>query len=246
MFYFAHIQVESNLSLSSTLLSRLHLSIMSNSSRTSCASDTTDEDSVYASTPFKFLVEGNPYYIHAGLVSRHSRPLDRMIHGGMAESQKGFAVLEDVNEGTFARFLEWAYKGYYKAASFEPVIIHSPLPVAPLEEEPELTEGIEEVVEVPDDLPITRLPVTFKEAVHQTGVYMDWGRPQYRRIKIPRPAQTSQELKQSFLQREYTSRCGVISLPPTRANRGSHEDYTKVFLSHARLYVFAEKYDIQP
>lgn len=31
-----------------------------------------------------------------------------------------------------------------------------------------------------------------------------------------------------------------------RANSGPKEDYTNTFLSHARLYVFAEKFDIQP
>ena len=31
-----------------------------------------------------------------------------------------------------------------------------------------------------------------------------------------------------------------------RANQGPREDYTNVFLSHAQLYVFADKYDIQP
>ena len=31
-----------------------------------------------------------------------------------------------------------------------------------------------------------------------------------------------------------------------RPNFSSAEDYTEVFLSHARVYVFAEKFDIQP
>lgn len=55
-----------------------------------------------------------------------------------------------------------------------------------------------------------------------------------------------QELKASFIRHEHTVRQGIISLPPARANRGANEDYTEVFLSHARLYVFADKYDIQP
>ena len=38
----------------------------------------------------------------------------------------------------------------------------------------------------------------------------------------------------------------VKSLPQPRRNQGEHEDYTEVFLSHAYLYVFADKYDIQP
>ncbi len=55
-----------------------------------------------------------------------------------------------------------------------------------------------------------------------------------------------QELKASFIRREHAGRREITSLPPTRANRGANEDYTEVFLSHARLYVFADKYDIQP
>ena len=72
--------------------------------------------SVYESTPFKFIVEGTAFYLHAGLVSHRSRPLDRMINGDLSEVQKGYAVLEGVEESTFARFAEWAYQGYYTPA----------------------------------------------------------------------------------------------------------------------------------
>ena len=34
-------------------------------------------------------------------------------------------------------------------------------------------------------------------------------------------------------------------MPPPRANGAPSENYTDVFLSHARLYVFAEQYEIQ-
>ena len=76
--------------------------------------------SIYASTPFKFIVGGNPYYIHSDLVASHSVPLGRMINGGMAEAQQGFAVLDDVDEETIQRFIEWCYKGYYTAGHFRP------------------------------------------------------------------------------------------------------------------------------
>lgn len=36
-----------------------------------------------------------------------------MMNGGMKETQEGFATLEDVDEGTFVRFLEFLYNGYY-------------------------------------------------------------------------------------------------------------------------------------
>lgn len=32
----------------------------------------------------------------------------------------------------------------------------------------------------------------------------------------------------------------------SRSNEGPLEDYSEVFLSHARVYVFADKYDIEP
>ena len=35
------------------------------------------------------------------------------------------------------------------------------------------------------------------------------------------------------------------SLPQPRRNKDEYEDYTEVFLCHAYLYVFADKYDIQ-
>ena len=51
-------------------------------------------------------------------MSKYSKPLDRMMNGSMEEAQKGFAVLEDVEEGTFTRFSRWLYTGNYEAAKF--------------------------------------------------------------------------------------------------------------------------------
>jgi hypothetical protein len=165
--------------------------------------------SVYASTPFKFLVCGNAYYIHADLASHHSHPLDRMINGQMAEAQQGFAVLKDVDEGTFRRFVEWAYKGYYKAADFELDATISPSPVPSDQKECE-TIGWTEAPSL-DDLPTEELsqPVPSTES----PIDLDWEIP-----KQGKEARTSRELKESFLRREYTIRREVISIPLTRAN----------------------------
>lgn len=47
-------------------------------------------------------------YIHATLMTRHSKPLDRMITGHMCEAETGVASLENVNVKTFVRFIRWA------------------------------------------------------------------------------------------------------------------------------------------
>ncbi|KAL8833809.1 MAG: hypothetical protein Q9176_007807 [Flavoplaca citrina] len=168
--------------------------------------------SIYASTPFKFIVDSNPYYIRTKLVSRHSPPLDRMINCQMTGAQNGFAVLEEVNEGALERFIEkWAYKGYYyTAADFELKASGPPSPVSFSEKECEKTDDL-----LAEPEPLMEQP---------TG-------------------KSRQELKADFIYREHTVR---REIPSTRANRGANKDYTEVFLSHARLYVFADKYDIQP
>ena len=48
-----------------------------------------------------------------------------MINGEMAEAQRGFAVLDDVDEETIKRFIEWAYKGYYTAVCFRKETLNS-------------------------------------------------------------------------------------------------------------------------
>ncbi len=52
-------------------------------------------------------------------------------------------------------------------------------------------------------------------------------------------------LKESFDQRSYEVPLGSSASPP-RPNRNSSENYLEVLLSHARVYVFAEKWIIQP
>ena len=182
-----------------------------------------------------------------------------MINGEMAEAQKGFATLQEVDEGTFARFIEWAYKGYYTAAGFEVETSGSASPVPSMKEECESTEWtepalVEEVFlaeEAPlvvEESPAEESP-SYRVSAPPSFGYRTFSKVELSSIQagqIDQKAKTSSELKESFLRRRYTVRREVISIPPTRANREAHEDYTEVLLSHARLYVFAEKYDIQP
>ena len=53
-----------------------------------------------------------------------------MINNDMLEGKQGFATLEDVDQGTMTRFIEWLYRGYYHAAAPKPV----PKPEQPKED----------------------------------------------------------------------------------------------------------------
>ena len=138
-----------------------------------------------------------------------------MINGPMSEAQKGCATLQDVDRGTFIRFMQWAYTGQYFAAEFR--------------QDPSLPE--------PSELTVKKKKKKSSGTAHE----YPWCDPSvdesFYRCK--------DEVKKSFIEHKYDVPAFSFSDPP-RANLGPLEDYSDVFLSHARIYVFADKYDIEP
>lgn len=65
-------------------------------------------------------------------------------------------------------------------------------------------------------------------------------------LDLVEPIPSVRKSKKCELWDRFKDRAYTISVPVfhARKNRESCEDYTEVFLCHARLYVFAEKYDI--
>ncbi|KAK3170355.1 hypothetical protein OEA41_009742 [Lepraria neglecta] len=213
---------------------------------------TAAQSSIYTSLPFKFIIDGNPLYIHAELVSRNSRPLNRMINGHMAEAQKGFAIIEDVGDDTFVRFIQWAYNGYYDAAKY---VLDLESPNSSDNEKNDTNVVVNEPAKFPFDLSVEP---EAEPAVEPAAEWFLDRKKSSKKVKkvsyeVPVPyadastTQSSKEyLKESFIKRKEIFRKYSISLPQPRENQAPNEDYTEVFLSHARLYVFAEKYDIRP
>ena len=199
-----------------------------------------------------------------------------MINGHMAEAQKGFAIIEDVGDDTFVRFIQWAYNGYYDAAKYEldtesrSLSINQVCDSSDAEcaasramqavEEPALPEK-----PAPEELALADEPAPVPEPQFESFDYpstIDWGgfttskKSRNGKKVVPRtqvfwiydesPIRSSKEqLEKSFIKRKETVRKNLMSIPPRR-NCKPNEDYSEVFLCHARLYVFAEKYDIQP
>ena len=214
--------------------------------------------SVYASVPFKFIIDGKPFYIHADLVSLHSKPLDRMMNGSMTEAQEGVATLKDVDEGTFVRFIEWAHKGYYTPAEFSISINSPPAPRSPIVEEDVPTSEEAQLEPEPFAEVAIAVPPGPYVALPQTGPFGSSPAQSCKKGKKKRITRDTwgnevvhddwglrENLKEVFKSRTYTVRQGFVETPSPRPNRSEEEDYTDVFLSHAKLYVFADKNDIQ-
>ena len=84
-----------------------------------------------------------------------------------------------------------------------------------------------------------RPPSSFKS--NEGGPLFGFGKSASQSQKKTRVA-----MEEAFISLGFTVPEVHSEVSPPRANKKASEDYTYVFLSHARLYVFAEKYDIKP
>lgn len=177
----------------------------------------------------------------------------------MSEAQAGCAWLEDVEESTFIRFSQFAYTGDYNAA--DPEILLSSSNIASTIPEPPTIE--------------TDSPVAFEEPVMLTispPTMAPDGEEAEKPINLEQISHYASKSRRNKLNKfmyHYNTEEGTLSsrreqlwkifesltynVPGApkysfhpRKNLESCEDYKDVFLSHARLYVFAEKYDISP
>jgi len=171
------------------------------------------------------------------------------MNGHMAEAHNGSAVLEDVDPDTFVRFAHWAYQGYYIAANS--IVEGELLSESENGEVHDRDSGLEEIAEPTPQVeaeeqqidargrPITpafgRFPKEFKMIKTESFGFVS-----------RTTNEIKQGLKEAFINRKHTARQESIRIPPPLPNQQSNEDYTEVFLCHARLYVFADKYDVQP
>ena len=194
---------------------------------------------VYTSTPFKFIVEGKAFYIHAALVLHHSKRLARMMNGDLSDVEEEHAILKEVDAGTFGRFAEWVYKGYYTWGG----VINRSLDESTSEKSLEDNGESEKRMESPSDRPgptgqgssVGFVPPPRVESKNWKASYLN-----------PSAEVSARKQLKDFLEQPKAvvrpENPGVTIPVP---NQSPQEDYTEVFLSHARLYVFAEKYDVQ-
>lgn len=158
-----------------------------------------------------------------------------MINGHLSEARQGFALIEDVDQDTFVRFIRWTYTGGCSAPEYTWAEIKGGKEVSNM-------EAARKETSVPDDLDGS------ESSVPDDGwcPSIEWR--SYRPVdaKIIKKNKSSSRvhttLKESFVSAYDSS--NPESKSGNRGNLLPQEDYTEVFLEHARLYVFAEKYDI--
>jgi hypothetical protein len=145
----------------------------------------------------------------------------------MIEAVEAKASLIDVSEDTFERFCQFAYTGDYITPEHRFVLI-SP------------SDETSKDIETPSQ------PDVELDSSNKVEPEDEWTLPAQSSKKLKKPSK-SQLMRQAFEDISYEAgkfheglhqRCAV------RENSSASEDYTPVFLGHARVYVFADKWGV--
>ena len=185
---------------------------------------------------FTFVIEGCDFPVHSALVTMHSEPLDRMINGTMKEAQGGRGCLEEVDKTTFSQVCRWLYSGDYSDLA------------PPPREKSAVVPGTETASASDSDAAHESEPESLSGSEDT-----DLGQPQRKRRKgsvvdegfaAPGMVPTRNCLKtrqRAFLR--------LVSLPHYSTSVSTSvyhgEDGAEALLHHARVYVFAEMYNIR-
>jgi hypothetical protein len=223
---------------------------------------------ILSSKPFRFLVGKNKtsFTLHSDALVGQSDPLLALINGGMAEARKGHAWLEDTDEETFVRVGEYLYTSDYTPAEPDVLLAHSQIgqesdgnhtqmiserdalngdSISAAMEAPEVQIGQfpEEPLPRVSEWDMFRLTKKKKKEKKKARAAFSWGSDGEPEIPKVDPTRSKRELLwDEFI--DSIDSCNRDFRP--RPNLEPCEDYREVFLCHAQLYVFADKYDIQP
>jgi len=201
-------------------------------------------DQIVSSPVFTFFVgkQHKPMTIHTALVAEQSPVLRTLVSGSMEEAHSGRATWEDVDEDTFARFAQFVYTGDYSPAAHEECGLDTDAPSEPeheVNEDPVITTDA--IVIIDEE--------SYEPPAVEEHSWARWDSPK-RQTKIEkRASKPKRPLRTKFHDRIYHVPASLAFMErrcEARANTSDCEDYTPVFLGHARLYAFAEKYDMEP
>lgn len=184
-----------------------------------------------ASKPFKFTVDDQPIYVHRDLISGLSPPLDRLINGKLKEAQDQAATLPGVDFDTFSRFAQWAYTGHYAPANpTRKAVNEADDDTKPSTTQPEVEPRSEEELAIQDE---------------EFWAFSSAAKSKKKKDPPPQPVNPLVDLRQSFSRLSFPiSEHSAQAFSP-RKNDAQSEDFTRVLLSHVKLYVFADEKDVQ-
>ncbi|MCJ1470418.1 hypothetical protein MMC07_009063 [Pseudocyphellaria aurata] len=203
--------------------------------RPSLFSETFSFERIISSRIFEFVIghEKTSFKIHSSAVALQSGVLNHLINGVMIEAQVGRVVWEDVNVETFTRFIHFAYLGDYPAPASAPLPRSTSSAVPPVPAAPPFTFLSSKTPEPPLETP---------QKVSKIDSWQDF-------LSSMNKAKQESAFKppsRDFRDLNYSAHVPAMEFFKSCKPRSNYsfEDCTPVFIAHAQLYVFAEKYGI--
>ncbi|GAB1316397.1 hypothetical protein MFIFM68171_06607 [Madurella fahalii] len=185
---------------------------------------------IASSKLFRFSVgpDRREFTVHSAIVAPQSPVLNTLINGNFSEASEGHATLESVDEQTFVSFIQYAYTGDYRdrwpqrtGAPAEASACNVPQAGPTRVDDPE-------PMEEPMGEPAIEPPAV-KKGPYKCG-YCGQRLREGRDLLLWEAFRTA-------VNRRYSAFRPTPSMDAT-------EDYTDVFISYARVYVFADCYQI--
>ncbi|KFY87882.1 hypothetical protein V498_06982 [Pseudogymnoascus sp. VKM F-4517 (FW-2822)] len=194
-------------------------------------------EGVFTSPQFTFSIGENnvKVTVNAAAIAQQSQALDALINGSMKEAQTGIVTFKDVHEDTFIRVCQFAYTGDYET----PVFIQRP--------ESGLPDKASSV-SPPPNVDANEPGEMAEEPESEQGELAPQVHPSFGAKKKHKKISKSRFLRDLFDKKDFdveTPRLSAKCRCEVRQNSCAEEDYTPVFLGHARLYVFADKWGIE-
>jgi hypothetical protein len=211
--------------------------------------------------------------VHSSAVAATSGPFRALVNGNLIEAKKRCAELEDVEPEDFVRFLEYAYRRDYTAPSWihdestcefdrqdDSQAAEEPPP--PPDDVPEaVTEAVTETVSEPEPAAVPEPePAVDVEPTPLTPTLLTSGDPweftlgrlskKEKKSKKSKIAYDMAMLRAKWHRRNYIGdaapNADIIEESKPKSNSAADQDFTPVFLAHARLYTFADMRLIYP
>ncbi|KAG5914515.1 hypothetical protein E4U61_005619 [Claviceps capensis] len=178
-------------------------------------------EGIFASQPCKFVVGQAKIeiFVHSELVKRNSEPLGSIVDISFAEGQQGYVSLRDDDVGTVSAFAQYLYTGNYRL----PLEIPAP------------TRGHE----------------SYRKANHEDKA-RQWRRPRnnlWCRFIQSKEYKNQAHSSDSYMI-PYEASCKTWPETddidePYFNNEDMDRDYSKLFISHAKIFVFAQYYGVE-
>lgn len=194
-------------------------------------------DSFIQSDLFEFFIgqEKRPFVVHSSAIAATSPVFDKLVNGGLKESQDRCAEIEDVDSATFIRFLEYAYRRDYTT----PIWTQD---TSIAEEDQDVSTIKKPCVREPRLVRSEEGWSNSKSAPSDFGAVAD-----FNAVVNSTKRNTDQDPRAAFNRREYRHPAHDIDDPDNLhphvdpiANTSPSQNFIPVFLAHAQLYTFAD------